>query len=72
MKYTIDRIENDIVVLETFDTMEMINIKKELLPSNIHEGSIIYYDNNKYIIDEQEEIERRKKIEERFKHLNSE
>ena len=69
MKYTVDRIENDIVVLETFDTLEMINVKKDLLPPNIHEGSILYYENNKYILDEQEEIERRKKIEERFNQL---
>ena len=69
MKYTVDRIENDIVVLETFDTLEMVNVKKDLLPTNIHEGSILYYENNKYILDEQEEIERRKKIEERFNQL---
>ena len=69
MKYTVDRIENDIVVLETFDTLEMVNVKKDLLPSNIHEGSILYYENNKYILDEQEEIERRKKIEEKFNQL---
>ena len=69
MKYTVDRIENDIVVLETYDTLEMINIKKDLLPPNIHEGSILYYENNEYTIDKQEELERRKKIEERFKQL---
>ena len=46
MKYTVDRIENDIVVLETFDTLEMVNVEKKLLPPNIHEGSILYYENN--------------------------
>ena len=29
MKYTVDRIENDIVVLETFDTLEMVNVEKK-------------------------------------------
>lgn len=69
MKYTVDRIENDIVVLETFDTLEMVNVEKKLLPPNIHEGSILYYENNKYIIDKHEEEKRRKKIEEKFNHL---
>ena len=71
MRYIVDRIENDIVVLETFDTLEMINVKKELLPSNIHEGSVLSYENNNYIIDEKEEQLRRQKMEERFKNLRS-
>ena len=47
IKYTVDRIENDIVILEKYPTKEMIEIDKKILSDNIHEGSIIIFDNNK-------------------------
>lgn len=71
MKFTVDRIENNIAVLENRDTLEMINVNTSLLPSDIYEGCILLYDNNKYIKLVDEEVERRKKIEERFKRLRS-
>lgn len=71
MKYTVDKIENDIVVLENRTTQEMINVKKETLPTSIHEGSILIYENNQYKESINEELEQRKKIEERFKRLRS-
>jgi len=71
MKYTVDRIENEIVILENRDTLEIIEIKKELLPPSIHEGSILIYEDNKYIEKIDEELIQRKKIEERFKRLRA-
>lgn len=71
MKYTVDRIENDIVVLENRNTLEMIEIKKEDLPITIHEGSILIYENNQYKEDINEELSQRKKIKERFKRLRA-
>lgn len=71
MKYTVDRIEDNIVVLENRLTQEIININKEYLPSSIHEGSILIYENNEYKELKEEELSQRKKIEERFKRLRS-
>lgn len=71
MKYTIDRIENNIVILENNQTLEMIEISKSELPPSIHEGSILIYKDNKYIELLAEEYEKRKKIEERFKRLRN-
>ena len=48
MKYSIDRIENDIAVSENIDTNEIIEIEKSLLPENIKESNIVIYENNKY------------------------
>ena len=54
MKLTIDRIENDLIVCEIFDTQEFINIKKSLFPENIKEGDIVNYENDIITIDTNE------------------
>ena len=71
MKYTVDRIEEKIVILENRQTLEMIEIPRHKLPPSIHEGSIIILKDNQYKEDINEEIEKRKKIEERFKRLRN-
>lgn len=71
MKYAVDRIENNIVVLENIDTCEIIEIDKNNLPENIHEGSIIVNDNNKYIIDEITEEEKRQSLRNRLDKLKN-
>ncbi len=62
-RYTVDRFEGDIAVIENRDTGEMININKNDLPNGIHEGSILKINNGKYEIDLEEE----KNIEQRIK-----
>ena len=69
MKYCIDRIENDIAVLEKLETKEIIEIDINLLPNNIKENSIILYDNNKYILDKETESARKKDLLNRFNKL---
>lgn len=71
MKYAVDRIENNIVVLENIDTCEIIEIDINNLPENIHEGSIIVNDNNKYIIDEITEEEKRQSLRNRLDKLKN-
>ena len=61
--YTVDRFEGDIAVCEDRDTMEMINISKSELPSDIKEGSIVKYKDGNYSLD----VEEQKRIEERIK-----
>ena len=73
MKYAIDRIENNIAVLENIDTRDIIEVDTNKLPNNIKEGMILNYCNEEYTIDLNEEEVRRKRIEEkldRLKNLN--
>ena len=71
MKYAVDEIIDDIVVLENIETLEKLEVHISLLPHFIHEGSILVYKDNKYILDKTEELLRRKLIEEKFKRLRS-
>ena len=69
MKYSIDRIENDIAVLENIDTNEIIEIEISLLPENIKESNIVIYENNIYKIDQETEDSRKKDLLSRFSKL---
>lgn len=69
MKYVVDRIENEIVVLESLETQ----LKKEVilseLPEKIKEGNILVYENELYTIDLEEEQKRRQTIKSKFDML---
>ena len=69
MKFAIDRIENNNAILENLKTKEKKEISIQLLPSDIKEGMIIIKNNNKYYIDKDEEIKRRKRIITMFNKL---
>lgn len=66
MKYAIDRIENNIIVLENLNTKEITNINKNLLNFKVKEGDILVYQNNKYYLDNNEKEKRIKIIKEKF------
>ena len=67
--FAIDRIEDNIVVLENIKTKEKKEVNREILPNSIHEGSIVKFDNDCYILEENEEEKRRQEILEKFKKL---
>ena len=67
--FAIDRIEDNIVILENIKTKEQREIHRYELPSNIHEGAIVKFYNNNYILEKNEEEKRRREILERFKKL---
>ncbi len=69
MKYSIDRIENDVAVLESLESREIINVNITLLPQNVKEGSIIVYESNKYTKEEETELKRKKELQSRFNNL---
>ena len=69
MKYSVDRIENDIAVLEDITTKEKIEINVNYLPKKIKEGTILEKKDDSFIIDEEEENIRRKRIMEKFNKL---
>ena len=68
MKYVIDRIENEIVILEELNTKEKIEVEVSKLPNEIKEGIVLKKEEN-FIIDTEETLSREEDISERFKKL---
>ena len=68
MKYVIDRIEEDIAVLQDLNTKEIININIKELPDNIKEGTYLIK-NKIFKIDKKTEDKKRKEIRKRFNKL---
>ncbi len=67
--WAVDRIENNIAILENVNNKIKKEVELYLLPKNIKEGSIISYINNQYILSLDEEEKRRKEILEKFTRL---
>ena len=65
MKYAIDKIEEEIVILENLETKEKI---KNII-GEIHEGAIVIKKNDTYITDSKEESLRRKMLREKLERL---
>lgn len=71
MKFAVDRIEDNIIVLENIQTNEIIKLNIKQLPENIKEKDIIRLENNKYILDNKEKEEREKIIREKLNRLKN-
>lgn len=69
LMYTVDRIEKEYIVLENRETLEIINVEKEMLPNNVKEQDIVDFINNKYIIDKELTNSTKKNIKDRFNKL---
>ena len=69
MKYAVDRIENNIVVLENINNNSIKEVSIDELPNNIKEGTILKYYNKTYTIDTNEENIRRKRIQDKLDRL---
>lgn len=69
MKYSIDRIEDNIAVLENIETNEIIEVDISLLPNNIKETNIVIYENDEYELDKNTEETRKKDLLSRFDKL---
>lgn len=67
MKYSVEKIENNKIILENINNKKIIEIKNK--NPNIKEGSILEINNNKIRIDIKEEINRRNKIKNKFDKL---
>lgn len=71
MKYVIDRIENEIAILESIEDNSIIEISISNLPECIKEGDIILKEETFSLLKE-ETTNRKKSIEDRFNNLISE
>ena len=67
--FTVDRIEEGIVVLENRTTQEITNISISELPNEIKTGDIVKKINGKYFIEEEETKSVEKRIEDKMNDL---
>ena len=65
----VDRFEGNFAVCEDRKTKEMYNIDKSELPDDIKEGSILKFENGKYVIDKIEEQETADRIKDKMDNL---
>lgn len=68
-EYSVDRFEGEYAVLENRKTNEIKNVKKDMLPENIKEGSILQYVNGKYTYNEELTKEETNRIQEKMNKL---
>ena len=69
MKYSVDRIENNIIILQDLDTKEIKNIRKSDINFKVSDGDVLIYKNNKYIKDDLLKDDRLKLIHEKMNKL---
>ena len=67
--YTVERIEDNIIILEDREINDLIEINKNLLPNDIHEGDILELINDEYVINEEETKRIKENIRNRFNSL---
>ena len=68
-EYSVDRFEGEYAVLENRKTNETKNVKKDMLPENIKEGSILQYVNGKYTYNEERTQEEVNRIQDKMNKL---
>lgn len=67
-EYIIDRLEENFAICEN-EQKEMVKIEISVLPKNVKEGTVLIYENGKYIISEEKTKRRKEKIKEKMKNL---
>lgn len=68
-EFSVDRLEEDIVVLENRENGNRINIEKSKLPDDIKEGDILKSINGKYILDKEKTIDETNRIKDKMNDL---
>lgn len=71
MKWAIDKIEQNIALLENIETGEKKEVATSLLPPHIKEGNILIEKNNTYQVNFSTEEKRRQELELQFKRLRN-
>ena len=68
-KYSVDRIEDNVVVLENISTGEIIEINKSSFEFDVVEGNILVCNDGVFSLDKKEEDSRRSSLRERLERL---
>ena len=71
MKYAVDKIEDDLVVCEELTTGEKITLNKNEIKGDVQEGTIIIKSDSSYEVNNQEEENRRKLLQEKLNRLKN-
>lgn len=66
MKYVVDRIENNIIILENLNDKSILEIPKDKIDFLVKDGDVLYYKNNKFILDLETKKKRIELIKEKF------
>lgn len=69
MKYVVDKVEENVAVLENLATGEILEVDLSLLPNEIRESNVLVCNNNRYFIDSFEESSRRDMLKNKFDKL---
>lgn len=69
MKYSVDKIEDNVVTLENISDCTIINIDKNIIDYEVEEGDILLFDGKNYIKDDLTKEERIKRIREKMMKL---
>ena len=70
-KYSVDRIEEDTIVLENIENNEIIEINKSELDFEIVDGNILKLVDGKFILDKETEVSRKESLRERLNRLKN-
>lgn len=70
-KYSVDRIEEDTVVLENIENKEIIEINKSELDFEIVDGNILKLVDGKFVLDKETEVSRKESLRERLNRLKN-
>ncbi len=69
--FVLDRFEGDYAILENLETKEKREVLSSLLPENLHEGSLLNYVDEKYILEPSLEEKRRNDLRARLNKLKN-
>ena len=69
MKYVVDEVIEDTVVLENLETGEILNVMKGQLKGTIYDGAIFLKKEDYYVTDLEEEKKRRGLIQQKLERL---
>ena len=69
MKYSVDRIEDNIVILQDLDTKIIKEVNKKDIKFKVSEGDILLFKDNKYIKDDKLKEDRVRLIQEKLNKL---
>lgn len=70
-KYSVDRIEEDIIVLENIENKEIIEINKCELDFEVVDGNILKLIDGKFELDQEVEVSRKESLRDRLNRLKN-
>ena len=70
-KYSVDRIEENIIVLENIENKEIIEINKCELDFEVVDGNILKLVDGKFELDQKVEVSRKESLRERLNRLKN-